>query len=1350
MKRWLDWYSYEVCEYVIQYFQLAESTRLILPHTFEKFVDALTDAGPLAAALSFRDFSTDTKKKILFKLYRSCNRIKKLQVTESFQRERPCDLQDGLRQASALALSLGLRQEALGISLHVTTRRPGIWSLRDHFNLSDDVFPFVFRAGLVAAAKNRILHEKDVIAEELVPVCVRISRQIAGKDFRDKVKSVLPKFTRNEREKTRDKPEPNTLSPDQKREAERFLDYQLEPLLALTRAFAKFLSSPRRSAAKAFGEVLMVWKDARKNRDPYNQSGHFDRLFRFLGFQVALFALRVRTDLMPSSVKSFLAIVHSQNPSPRMLVEIVALLARRKALHAIAGEQAVYARKLIELEDEVTQRASLFADLGRAILPASIDEASVHFRDGLEQMDAIGSGDYEFTNELLLFAAAMKGSELDESDFHTLTNICELNMPEETGKFVWCAFGKGMSKAAGVRGLAKLGRWDDRSKIDLAHTLLPYLTALVADGKIEPEAALCLNRLASPIEFWYCGTKEFAEAIGSNPGAARPDVIAELIQQYEDDCHKPYGPTVETLSLLAGKTLGETSETTTYLSAVYKREAGLRDTQSNKNYRDVKDARQLKRLEKENSQIRSELQAIAAATDTMDPASLGGAISAATNLGHIFDFKGEFLAALRARVPFNRRAEYLRHLCALQTFHFPWKLAELNDCKASWSPSTASLGAALKNQAAALVKLHADDLISDGSLSGSSLNGIADLTGVPIGALVLELIKTFAQPDSSIPGTVWLSLASFVVEEADDGQGQLALSRLLRSEAARRTNSVIDGAWRSGLYPEDDEAAIAAGLLWRLFGSPHAESRWRAAHSSRCFARFGYWNIIDTLVGKLANEKSAGPFQADELTFYFLHAQLWLLIALARMALDHPREVTRYQNTLLRVAEESHEPHVLMRHFAARALLACIDAGDLDLPPEIVARLRRVDISPYPPLKQKTKTGGGFYQGRPASAKKSKYKFDLDYDFHKYDVDNLSSVFGKPLWEVEEMMSEVVQKLAPTATSMYESDGRLSLRRAGYRGIVSSYHSNGQQLGWHALFFAAGRLLRDSPVTADWRYEEDPWGEWLSRYVLTRDDGLWLSDGVDRRPLDTESILLEKGKKTLALTGDREKLLKLVGISPRIGKELVVEGSWRSADNIRVRISSALVPHENAQRLARRLTREDPMRVWLPIYSEDDKGGEYLQSNRNEYGPWVVGRSGDARLDEDDPFGTSGANSRPRVSRDYAQTLSLTSADPFSRIWYDKRKKVAVRAQVWGRENKDSEDGPDTGLRLLCSMPFLKTVLGHSAQDLLILVKLERYESKTFQESAQFSHSIAVVRVTKALEFEYFPGRVNHVFKSQF
>jgi hypothetical protein len=95
-----------------------------------------------------------------------------------------------------------------------------------------------------------------------------------------------------------------------------------------------------------------------------------------------------------------------------------------------------------------------------------------------------------------------KGGELEEREIHALANICELNMPDEAEKFAWFAFAKGLSRVSGLRGLAKVARWDDRSKVSLRVSLLPYLTALIEDEKISPETALGLFRLSGPVELY--------------------------------------------------------------------------------------------------------------------------------------------------------------------------------------------------------------------------------------------------------------------------------------------------------------------------------------------------------------------------------------------------------------------------------------------------------------------------------------------------------------------------------------------------------------------------------------------------------------------------------------------------------------------------------------------------------------------------------------------------------------------------------------------------------------------------------------------------------------------------------
>lgn len=174
-------------------------------------------------------------------------------------------------------------------------------------------------------------------------------------------------------------------------------------------------------------------------------------------------------------------------------------------------------------------------------------------------------------------------------------------------------------------------------------------------------------------------------------------------------------------------------------------------------------------------------------------------------------------------------------------------------------------------------------------------------------------------------------------------------------------------------------------------------------------------------------------------------------------------------------------------------------------------------------------------------------------------------------------------------------------------------------------------------MTDDSRYEDDPWGEWISRYELTRKDGLWLSDGTERTPYDATVSVLESKKKGLTITGDQKKIVGLAGIDFKtgIGSELIVQGKWHSSDNVRIEISSALVAPKKAAQLARRIIREKPIHVWMPVFQGGVDDGEYLHGDEKEYLPWIVCPSGETLLDEHDPYGVSVANSRPRLAQNY-------------------------------------------------------------------------------------------------------------------
>jgi hypothetical protein len=1347
MEFWKDWSAYEVSEHLFTLLEQAERIGTVPIANIRSFLDSLnSQVGVIAAALCFRQLDTPSRRRLLQKLATACDKKKTIETNQTFHRERNYLIQHGLLKAAVMAVAAKMHREALIISETIPNQPPNLWAFRDRFS-NTDAFQFIAYTALRAAIEGRSITEHMLLPSELIEIGACVSDGTEGDAFRKHMKAELEEESRPQ-QKPEDEKKPR-MSYDTRREAERFIDDQLAPLHQLAQGLAAMFSSSAGKADKSFLELVDMWARYRVKPERFSEARERTFFFDALGRQLLTFGLWARNDLKAPSVKTFITKLIQDGIAPMsLLLQIITLISKRPELQELAGTTAKHVKLMIENEDEVSQRASLFAQLSRAVLPASTEETASYFRLGLEQMDAIGSGDYQFTSELLTFAASLRGDELEEVDFHTLSNICELNIYDQD-KFPWLDFAKAFARASGCRSLAKLARWDDREKCSLDYTLLPYLSALLDQDKIDPSIALGLLRVSAPVEFYFCGTEQLAELLAKKQYPNSHALLTEVIVQFQQTHPGVFMPnTLATLHKLAERELGKNSELTIYLSMAAPRfEVLQRENNENQNYRPSQDssftATSVDRVEDQRT-----LQEIINETDPSDEASLSRAIDAINTLANAFDSKREFLDGLRQKVKYSERPRYVQIISRLENLGVYTKLDELKRCKAEWGVSSVALEEVFLAIGVPLIQIHADDLVHHDYLSDSMIKDIAELSGIPHPELALEFVSVFAEPDSHLPAAVWMSLATIVSQRTRAGEGQIALRRLLNSNAAKLTSTVVDGHWKQGLYPKADETEIAAGFVWRSLGSPSAAQRWRAAHSIRCFARFQKWKVIDALLRRF-HSTDALPYQAPELPFYFLHARLWLLIALARVAIDCPNEVAQYAATLNAIALDNSTPHVLMRDFAARALLACADGGAITLSQANVQTLKRVNQSPFAKRNVKEYTGDSFYQSRPESMPEPENEFDLDFDFDRYNVAEVSSMFGRTRWETRDALTAWVRKYDVNIPNMYETGGRSTSQQDRY-GMTSRYHTYGQQLGWHALYLVTGEFLTKYRIARRSYDGDDPWRAWRKGESLTRTDGLWLADGVDRPPVDAQLNLYERGDEGRVLTGDKAKLLSLLNIESVIADEIVVAGDWRSADGVQIHITSAMAPIRQAKQLAIQLSQAEPFRAWLPRIEEHDGNGEYSHSENEPCKPWIVWPHIEEGLDKTDLLGVAAAVQRLHFSKRINAIKSLKPNDPFRRTWGDLQGRVAVRSEAWGRNPAHEEQEEISAERLVCSSTFLKDVLLQRRSDLLVLVVLRRYDKGYAGRDSQFWHTTAVVRISRTLHLEFYAGVVNQLHVTEY
>lgn len=1230
---------------------------------------------------------------------------------------------DGLAKAtvlaSAVAIELGLESEAATIFAGAALKSPTTFDYSDHHPIDSTIHVTLLAAGVRAALNRKRAALIDIAPAEfigLVPASAR-SRGPATFDRTLHQKLAAPKFdgTRNRR-KRRD-----GLDEEKRAGYSRVLSSRILPLLNYAQDIANIIRPPH---GKARNEMVIAAFD-RLVRDVDQASNYPYRdgkaYLARIGFRVT-FDLSDALGALDATLSKRMAEWAATAPGlfTSELTNTVARLSRIPRCHDAALLLAGAIERKIQHDTDVGTRVSSYGGLARAVWRVSTDEAAAYIRRALDLAEAIGSDDFDRTNHLLELTGHYSGRELSQAAAHTLARILELNQNEDS-KFPWIEYARTMVPIAGRSMLATLARMDDRDAARLGLSLGPALTILIRDSKLSVEAAAALFGLASPIESWTWHLSDFASLVVRNLPQDRMEWFFDLllIEIDRDDQLSPSRKTIEDLYDLAERSLPVASPSRTRIKGLLARLGPKSESQTvihpptapvslNVFPVDLTDSEEIDR------QIRDE---------EIDQTGRRWPVRTLIDLAQRTNSPAERLGFVRAVV--EATAATLAD-----------KIHALDDHLKEWGKSSAAMRDALPNLGLRLATKHAAELASSSTDAWGGWRGLEQYFHVNRATLVEYVVAALRSTADSLGGNAWLALAARLAPDVSASALAGGLERFLSSSGEKLPSEVGDGPWDDRLAVPADEATFVAGFVWARLGHPVAAMRWRAAHAVRRLVAVGRSDVIERLIERFGSASSL-PFGDSKLPFYRMHAQLWLLIALARVAKDASLALAAHRAFFEDIAFSAEFPHVVMRAFATDILRELVPSLTSDERETLNIKLAHANQSPYPHAPRRGR-GELRYARRPEASPRPAGGFHLEYDFNKYQVERLCRVFACPGWEVEDRIGAWVKRWDAEVRSMYDCPRSTTYYESWSSGYFHDRDRYGGYLGWHALMLVAGELLATRAVVGeDW--SGDAWAAFLREYTLSRGDGLWLADLTDPFPLDltkeADMPMPESGVRS-TVRKDRDLLAPLLGLlDGKLATDWVpVAGRWSIGRDTTVTLQSVLANAGDARAVVMSVLSDEAFFRWLP--DDEDEIARHFGSDGHTVRPWVEKTPNTERkIDRHDPYGTATALDRPFPSDWTRELLDAVADDRVTRCW-SVGERTGYRAEAWGAEGGRGEYAwSETGYRLSISTGPLFSLLKMSGRSLVIALKLQKYHKGKLGglggDTSAFTHRSLVVVVSE-------------------
>lgn len=1225
----------------------------------------------------------------------------------------------------ARAVSLGMKAEARSM-LAPYIERASVYDFTHH---SPDRAPerAIVAAGLRVALRRNPASIIDVAPREFLELVPQSIRKRGPKAFDEALSKRLAdpqthvKTTSAPAAKPVKRRKPKLDYEDRSR-YQNALSHRVRPLVAYADLVAKLVAPPPgTSPATVLNEALdHLEKDvATASSYPYRDGKAYLARSGTLALFLVADAIAAFDRLTADRFVALLS--KGQGLYIPDLIRIVGRLSRNAELHDAALALATHTDGLIQSDTDTDTKIGFYGDLARAVWRVSTDEAAVYFRRALDLAEAVGSGDFDRINHLLQLTSHYRGPQLEPEAAHNLARIFEINT-QEPSKFPWEEYASSLAPTAGLAALAIISRIDDRDHANLHQTLSAMLATMVDAGQLPAELATATMGLGALGERWSWRIDNFAAKVLPELPAERREWFFErlLIEIDRTDKLSPWRETLDGLIALAHTSLDANSASLARLQALRHR-LGERSS--------------LEEPEYSTTEV-----PLPTGFDTADPDEIDRAIQAEidSDLGRSVPHNAIKQLAATVATP-AARLSFVRAVARSGASTLSQKLWGLEDHLAEWSARSPALKEALPEIGLHLVAKHASELIGSSWESRRGWRELLDTFHVDRLELAARIVGALGTTAKEVGGDSWLSLAANLAPVVGSVAFEQSLNRYLRLAGASIPDEVGDGPWNDR-YQVDGEAhdAIAA-LIWVRLGNFKANNRWRAAHAVRQIAVIGRFDVLDQIVAYFRTD-TPSAFVAKTLPFYKFHAQLWLLIGLARVAKDFPAEILRYREFLESVAFDQDFPHVAMRAYAAGALSEALIA----LPPQdaaaLAARLAVVNSTPFT-VEEGPAQHTHRYAKRPDDREEPADAFHLEYDFHKYEVSEIASVFDLPDWQIADGITRWVRRWDATIHGMYECP-RVSgdYPENSWSGASApDTDRNGGYLGWHALLLTAGELLATLPIRRHgWR--EDPWDEFVRSFGLTRPDRLWLSDATDLYPLDAPRDLpMPEHDKPGISPEDRLLLGPLIGLAEPngIADRLVVHASMPAGSDVSLSIQSVLVDPADADAVMLAALTDRKFSQWLPgnpeeiereFWHDDVAHGiiAILEPNEEKY----------HRFDRHDPYVSPTAVRRAEPTDWLIEQAGLESADPIVRTWSQDGREVLFTTNWGTKGGRGQHAWEESGERAVIDRQFLLELLQSSGKSLIVFAKARKYfrdrSNMQLEGPDPFSHRVIVLRIDKS------------------